>query len=660
MTDPTHEPVQAPAGEPGSVMWSPEAGTPLPYGNEWLQCVFDRLFPEHGLARREDQLAMANFVETALVKGQHLLAEAGVGTGKTLAYLIPGLGHARRTGRPLLIATHTLALQRQLATEDIPAAAELLGLPVEVVVAKGKEHFVCPARLEQYRAQHQPPNETESRLYAWAETTRTGDRAEIQGLPEALWREVNWGASGPCAGHCAHAATCPSARTRQRALETRGVIVTNHHQFFADMALRGHGHPLFALPGAIVLDEAHAIFDTAREVLGHRVSLQELKRAIAATRRELGRDADGLGLLLSAVDAFADQLASHVQWQSDEEAERFAVRREAPLLETALRLQEGAMVVVDALRSMTSTAGRRRAADRLERAIAPVQGLLFPEATIAWVEGRPHRHEVTAVATAPRDLAGVFKERLFGRDIPVVLTSATLALDGHFDYTARRAGLEHPLVCRAGSPFDYARQARLYMPDDLPDPGADADAFYRAAIERLQELIEATDGRTLVLFTAKRRAEEAFKRLKAWGRYPIVHQNRADATLLERFKRDKRSVLLGTAFWEGIDIPGDTLSSVVIVKLPFPASDPLIAAREEAARSAGLDPFDAVLLPEMRIKLAQGAGRLIRSATDRGVISVLDPRAVTRERYREAVAASLPDAPRVADLEAIRAFLAGG
>jgi ATP-dependent DNA helicase DinG len=217
--------------------------------------------------------------------------------------------------------------------------------------------------------------------------------------------------------------------------------------------------------------------------------------------------------------------------------------------------------------------------------------------------------------------------------------------------------VERPLTCSVGTPFDLARQTRLYMPDGLPDPSENADAFYAAATRHLEALLEATQGRALVLYTARKRAAEAAKRLKAWGRFPILHQARPTAELLDRFRAEGPSVLLGTAYWEGIDVPGDPLSCVVVVKLPFPPSDPVLEAERERAVARGEDPFEAVLLPQMLLKLRQGTGRLIRRGTDRGVIAILDPRASTRS-YRERIRASLPDAPVLSTLDEVTRFLA--
>jgi ATP-dependent DNA helicase DinG len=308
---------------------------------------------------------------------------------------------------------------------------------------------------------------------------------------------------------------------------------------------------------------------------------------------------------------------------------------------------------------MRDTPARQTAIQRLEDATGALRGLQSPEAHIAWVEGSRGKKQVSAIANAPRNLSGILRTRLFDRGVPVVLTSATLSVAEDFTYMKEELGLEAPLACSVGSPFDYDRQARLYIAEDLPDPGADADAeaFYQAALARLKEILTTVGGRTLVLFTAKTRSKQAYQALKAWGKLPVMLQDRANPHMVEQFQALSEGALLGTAYWEGLDVPG--LSAVVIVKLPFPAEDPLLAAKQDAARSRGEDPFDAVLLPEMLLKLKQGSGRLIRRSTDRGVIAILDPRAATRERYRDLVVENLPPAPRIRSLEEVAAFLHG-
>jgi ATP-dependent DNA helicase DinG len=628
----------------------------MDYDNAWLQACFDVKLPAAGFDVREEQLAMANYVQTALMRNRHLLAEAGVGTGKTFAYLLPAYGKLMRSRRPVLIATHTIALQEQLINKDIPALRQLLGEPLQAYLAKGREHYLCPVREMNFRDRTPEPTPDEERLLTWARRTRKGDRAELPDVPESLWQQVNLNERARCVG-CRFEFTCPTNATRRRWQDAWGFIVTNHHQFFADMALRASGRHLFALPAAVILDEAHALGDTAREMLGHRATLGGLRGAIEGARQALPPEDRAWQGVLQRHAAFEALLAPRVKWGASEEADRFDFARDEALIKAVGGLGLGLRQLADRLGGMRDNPARQAAIQRLEDAVGALRGLQAPEAHIAWVEGARGKQQVNAIASAPRNLAGILRTRLFDRGVPVVLTSATLSVAEDFTYMKEELGLDSPLACSVGSPFDFERQARLYVAEDLPDPGADAEAFYRAALERLKEILTTVRGRTLVLFTAKTRSKQAHQALKAWSKLPVMLQDRANPHLVAQFQALPEGALLGTAYWEGLDVPG--LSALVIVKLPFPAEDPLLAAKQEAARGQGEDPFDAVLLPEMLLKLKQGAGRLIRRSTDRGVIAILDPRAATRERYRDLVAENLPPAPRIGSLEEVGAFLHG-
>jgi ATP-dependent DNA helicase DinG len=627
------------------------------YDNAWLQECFETRLPAAGFAVREEQLAMANYVQTALKSGRHLLAEAGVGTGKTFAYLLPALGKAIRTQRPVIVATHTIALQEQLVNKDIPALRKVLGEPIQAHLAKGREHYMCPKREIAWRERTPEPDAEGLKLAEWARRTRSGDRAEVPGLSEALWSRVNLDERHRCGG-CRYEFTCPTAGTRRKWLKAWGFIVTNHHQFFADMALRASGRHLFALPGAVVLDEAHAVPDTAREILGHRMAIGGFRAAVEHAARQLPTGDRSAAPVLQRVDAFTQLLPTRVRWSAGEEAERFDIATDHALAEATTALSLGLQRLEGRLAGMGNAPERLAARQRLTDAMGALLGILDLEAHISWAEGAKGKRGVTAIANAPRRLDAILETHLFGRGTPVVLTSATLSVAEDFGYVKHELGLdrlaEKPLACSVGSPFDYARQARIYIADDLPDPGADADAFYQAALARLEALITAVDGRVLVLYTAKTRSKEAHRHLSAWGRVPVYHQDRGDATLVEKFRAEPRAVLVGTGYWQGLDVPG--LSAVVIVKLPFPAEDPLLAAELKDAKERGEEPFEAVLLPKMLLELKQGSGRLIRRDTDRGVIAILDPRAVSRS-YAEQVTETLPEAPRVETLDAMREFL---
>jgi ATP-dependent DNA helicase DinG len=624
----------------------------------WLRQVFERQLPLSGYAVREEQQAMAGYVQTALLRGRHLLAEAGVGTGKTFAYLIPLLAFMRERQVPVLIATHTIALQEQLVERDIPAVARLLSLPAPTLLAKGRDHYLCKARLSAFRDRRPNPTPDEAKLLDWGQRTMTADRAQAPSVPDVLWANVSWGEGGPCAKACRQAANCPAAAVRRRWLQSDGVTVTNHHQLCADLVARAAGRAIFALPAAIVIDEAQALTDAARQILGARAKLKGLAQMALEALAHAGPRAP-VGLpWISAAKELEAVLPGRVQWQLADEADRFGLELDEELLAVVRRVVEGGQKLLSHLEAKDARPARIDTAERLARTLPALVALLQPNNHVAWIEGDAALRRVSALVTVPRDPGAILKDRLWSRPAPVILTSATLAAGEDFGPLRRELGLETPapLQCIAGSPFDYESQARLYLPTDLPDPGEDPDKFYTAATERLIELLAATKGRALVLYTSKQRAAEAYERLRAWDQVPILLQDRARPEVMARFVQEKSAVLLGTAYWAGLDVPGETLSAVVIVKLPFPPPEPVIEARLAMAKAAGLDPMEAIVIPEMLIRLKQGAGRAIRRETDRAIIAILDPR-TARPRYAEAVLASLPPAPIVPNLAAIAAFL---
>jgi ATP-dependent DNA helicase DinG len=339
---------------------------------------------------------------------------------------------------------------------------------------------------------------------------------------------------------------------------------------------------------------------------------------------------------LAAGKAFDQLLPGRVRWVDDDEAQRFAIALDAPLEAEVRRLVEGGIALLSHLDGLEARPARVDAAERLARALPALQALLAPDRHVAWIEGEGPTRRAVDLVTAPRDLAGIFAQRLWNRPVPAILTSATLAPAEDFEPIKRELGIPQPLACAVGSPFDYETQARLYLPSDLPDPGQDADAFYAAAFDRLEALLEATRGRALVLFTSKRRQAQAAQRLARFQ--PVIND-------VGRFLERPGAVLFGTGLWAGVDVPGEAVSCVVIVKLPFSPPDPLNEARGD------------VLFSDMLLKLKQGAGRAVRSESDRAVIAVLDPRAKTRD-YAEEVLLSLPPAPEVETLAEVASFLA--
>ncbi|HTM57960.1 MAG TPA: ATP-dependent DNA helicase [Candidatus Udaeobacter sp.] len=621
---------------------------------------------------RAEQRAMSAAVARALEDRRALLVEAGTGTGKTLAYLVPAL----MSGKKVVVSTGTRALQDQIWRNDVPLLRRIVGREFKAVVVKGVANYVCRRRLGEL-ASYEDGDEVRA-LVEWARHTTTGDRAEVEWLAESapVWSDVTVTPETRIGPRCPHFETCFATRAR-RAAESADLVLVNHHLYFADVALKATGARLLPEHDAVVFDEAHQLEDVATEHFAARISSMRFGLLV---RDVLGAMSGPLfdGGVVGDVERAAVGL--------------FAVAREALLRAGAEATIEGTRVPLPP--GMFASGAAQAAWFRLDTALeemarmieergdaedepkASVLGLLARRARslrddlasvaeqhhptrVYWGELRPSGTTLTASPVHVGDL--VRRLVLDAGPVPV-LTSATLTVADDFAFTRERLGLgeERADELVVPSPFDYARQALLYLPRDLPEPGE--DEFGEAAAKRIEELIAITSGRAFVLFTSHRALRDAARRL-AKVPYPLLVQgDQPRAALVERFRATSGAVLLGTgSFWEGVDVPGDALSLVVIDKLPFaPHTDPLIAARMRLAAERGADPFVAVQLPQAAIALKQGFGRLIRRRDDRGIVAVLDPRIVTR-RYGRTFVASLPAAlPRTSVIEQVRRWWTAG
>jgi ATP-dependent DNA helicase DinG len=622
-----------------------------------------------GYEHREDQLALAAAVARALEERRYLVAEAGTGTGKTLAYLVPAL----LSGRRVVVSTATKNLQEQIWHKDLPLLRRA-GLETEAALLKGRSNYWCLARGERFARSPAFVTREEAawwpELEAWAAGTETGDRAELD-LPDhyATWRELS--ATGEsCLGRdCERYEDCFVNRARARAAAAR-VVLVNHHLFFADLAMRTSRAGAEVLPeyDAVVFDEAHALEDVATEYFGFQVSSWRVEELARDAQRAVADRPD----LAQAMKA-----ATHEATRAGERffgavAQALGARPGGPetratLTEPLLRplrdLQDRLDAALEEIRAglvedpnpALSQLARRAAELRVElRAVTALDGarrVFFAE-----VRGRG-----VFLRAAPIEVAEDLVERLYRRLDTAVLTSATLAAQGRFDYFRGRVGLAPELdvdEVRHPGPFDYARQAALVVPRGLPEP-ADP-AFTAAAAQAIRGLTAITGGRAFVLCTSVR----AMKALREACRdlpYPLFLQGeRPKHRILEAF-RAAPSVLFATqSFWEGVDVPGDALSLVVIDKLPFaPPNDPVVAARVRALEAEGRDGFAGLQVPAAALALRQGFGRLVRTRADRGLVAVLDRRLVTRG-YGKAFLQTLPPCPLLASVDDARRWWEAG
>lgn len=604
-----------------------------------------------GFEPRLGQAALASAVAGALADDEHLLAEAGTGTGKSLAYLIPAL----RSGKRVVVSTATKALQEQLLAKDVPAAAAALGREVRCVVLKGRQNYLCRKSLHGLEllagsgpALFRTADDAQEfeRLRDWVESTELGDRAELEFEPSgSLWAELSVGGDRCTGKRCTFAATCFSELARERAGEAE-LVIANHALYLADVALRSRSDGPGILPehDAVVFDEAHRLEEAAASWFGGRVSLARL--------RQLARDAERVCREQSALPpvralADVDRLGALFLGELEPPSgrARLTAGALAPVLDAALGL-------VDALGELgRALAGLGDEADAVGRRALHVAGDLEACLTLDDPD-RVSWSEPSAVAWAPVDVAEILRKELWDRPVTSVLVSATL--DRRL--VRQRLGLDEANELSVASPFDYRSQALLYAPERLPEPRAPG-AFDRLA-EEILALSRLSRGRALVLTTSYRALDALVERVAPRLPYPVLCQGDAPRErLLERFRDEIDSVLFATqTFWQGVDVSGESLSLVVIDKLPFSApGDPLIEARCERIAREGGDWFADYALPCAVLELRQGFGRLVRGHADRGVVAVLDPRLRTRG-YGRRFLAELPPCPVASDISEVAAF----
>jgi ATP-dependent DNA helicase DinG len=593
-----------------------------------------------GFERRPEQAALADAVEHALATGTHLVAEAGTGVGKSLAYLLPAL----ESGRRVVVATATKALQEQLLRHDVPVAAAALGRDLEVAVVKGRQNYLCRRQLQGF----QPfllPDGRDARAWEamepWFDATETGDRAELEIEPsEALWAELAVGADRCSGRRCPFVGACFAEAARERAGDA-DLVIANHALYFAHVAAGGGVLPEHE---AVVFDEAHRLEESAASWLGGRVSRHGLRRL-------------ALDLERACREAQRPLPARHID-RVERAGERLLRAVAPPSGRRRIREVPAAvaLVLVDALNDLADALhGQGEDLDGLGR-----RALVIAAQTEACLEpGTLERvvwSEPDALAWAPVDVADQLRERLWDDGPTAILVSATLTTGEDARFVRRRLGLADAREVVVGSPYDYADQSLLYLPRAMPDPRS--EGFVERAAEEIVSLVSLSEGRALVLTSSYRALAAYAERVRGRVPFEVLVQGEAPRErLLERFREDVASVLVATAtFWQGVDVPGESLSLLVIDKLPFSApGDPLHEARCEAVEQRGGDWFSDYALPTALLQLRQGFGRLIRSHGDRGVVAILDPRLRSRG-YGRVFLAALPRCPVVEDRAAVAAF----
>ncbi|NUO74700.1 MAG: ATP-dependent DNA helicase [Lysobacter sp.] len=650
-------------------------------------------------APRPAQQDLSAAIADAFESRGTLLAEAGTGTGKTFAYLVPAL----LSGLKTIVSTGTRALQDQLYHRDLPRVRDALGVGLKTALLKGRANYLCHYRLKQ--AQGEPRFGSRElaaqfqRIVAWSGRTRMGDLAELEALPEdsPLLPMVTSTAENCLGSECPFFGDCFVVQARQRA-QAADVVVVNHHLLLADLALKQEGFGEI-LPGAqaFVVDEAHQLPDLAAQFFGEALSARPLVELARDALAECKNSPGSLAVMQGPARDL-EQAVRALRTAMDELPVRATRRRaaELPAVEYAFDVLAAALQQLQ-----TALTPLREAAPGFDGCLARAKEF---EARLSRWRGEPRRHgqaddivdedgddfevrmplpandedgdepappqadasvlwyELTArgfrLSRTPLDVAGPLAEHRERSRASWVFTSATLAVGGRFDHYAHKLGLIEPATLLAPSPFDWPRQALCYLPRGLPDPMV--RHYNESLIDKLRPVLEASGGRAFVLFASHRALREAAELLRG-GPWPLFVQGEAPRpVLLERFRASGNGVLLGAAsFREGVDVAGDALSVVVIDKLPFAApDDPVFEARLDAIRRSGGNPFRDEQLPQAVIALKQGAGRLIRTETDRGVLVLCDPRLLSKS-YGRVFLDSLPPLPRTRELADVAGFFAG-
>ena len=618
---------------------------------------------------RAQQIDMAIAISDAMENQQILIAEAGTGTGKTFAYLVPAL----LMGGKVIISTGTKTLQDQLFDRDIPLVRKALKVPVKIALLKGRANYVCHHHLERARLEGRFASRGEvhylQEIASFIQTTNTGDKAELGSVPEtsSIWQQVTSTRDNCLGQECSFHRDCFVLKARKAALDA-DIVVVNHHLFFADVMLRDEGSgELLPACNTVIFDEAHQLPEVATLFFGESVSTAQLIELARDTRVEATLNAkDFVELPKAAEDleraardlrlAFPALSGAISRYQAS--ALNSRVDFAPSLTATAMALDEFSKILTEqAERSEGLKNCLQRTMDireRLQRWRDQSDGNL-----VRWAELFSHSVQLNA---APLDIAEIFQRQLASHPKAWIFTSATLAVREDFRHYQSEMGLGDATTRAWGSPFDFERQALLYVPEQMPEPNS--PEYNQAVITAAMPIIEAAGGRTFLLFTSLKAMNEARTRVQDYFSsngitYPLLVQgDRPKAELLERFREAGNAVLIGShSFWEGVDVKGDALSVVIIDRLPFsPPDDPVVAARIDALNKSGRSAFMEYQLPEAIITLKQGAGRLIRDETDRGVLMICDPRLISKG-YGRRIWQSLPPMKRTRDVSEVQAFL---
>ncbi len=620
---------------------------------------FAKLVP--GFAAREQQQEMAERVAEAIKKGNHLIAEAGTGTGKTFAYLVPALMSQSK----VLISTGTKNLQDQLFHKDLPIVSKALAVPATVALLKGRANYLCLHRLDlaEYEGRFRTPEMANSviKIREWSVHTSSGDIAEMSSIAEEdlIWSSVTSTSDNCLGSNCDYFDNCHVIDARRQA-QAADVVVINHHLLFADMMLRDDGFTeLLPQADAIIVDEAHQLAEVASSFFGESISGNQLI--------ELARDSEAEYLTEINEDPNFIRIASVLQKLSKDLRLAFGVEQRRADWQSVAHENEfkkSVLAVAEQLKELekqlTPLAERSKGLENCYQRCVELRSRFtrlttdVPEDHVHWFE--THRRSFTLHIT-PFDISEIFHSKMETMKVVWMFTSATLTVANNFDHFKKRLGIETDNTAVWDSPFDYSKQAVMYVPESLPDPTA--PEYNEAVVEKALPVIEACQGGVFFLFTSHKALQQAADLLEPELDVPLMVQgDKPRDVLLSEFRHHGNAVLLGTSsFWEGVDVRGEALTCVIIDKLPFASpGDPVLKARIDNMRKNGGNPFIDYQLPTAVITLKQGAGRLIRDVSDRGVLMLCDPRLITKS-YGKIFLDSLPAMMKTRSEHKVAGFL---
>lgn len=618
---------------------------------EWIGDVLYDTLPEHGYEVRDEQIFTAFQIADAFGKGQVHLAEAGLGTGKTIAYLLSAIPYARMCGKPVAIACATPALQEQLVNTggDYQKLSELLGLEVDARIAKDPGQYICDVKVEEYASED---NKMASEIQIWLSETQRGERSEMPTIPDIIWKKIAWDESMDC-DTCFSRGFCKLVKAKEYYRAAKDLLIVDHETFFKDLWTRDYlmaegKLPILPSYSGVVFDEGHRVLLPATIQAGQQIDKTEME-AIAFAFEEIQGARDSL---MSATIGMKNTMRQFFHYAKQsvikaESTERLSLQRNDDLIKAAenfrkrldqllLEMQIEQELYFDSIPKNLLQAYE----GQIERAISGLDKFLknVENDSIAWLDRRDGSFWIV-----PRSISKLLDQKLIQKRLPVVFTSATLSNEGDFDYFMRSVGLKNPSKSTIGSPFDLEKQVVVYLNGQTYSIDTQSDSNVR----NLVSLLEQNGGRTLILTNTLAGVKKLRKSLANYHfPFEILWEDQGErGYLVNKFREEENTVLVGANFWEGIDIPGDSLTMLVIWQLPFPVLDPLIEVRRKEAIEQGLDPVTTIDYKEMGLKLKQGCGRLIRTEEDQGRIVILDK--VLNTPWEKMIRGALPPGAKV-------------